>query len=178
MCYRSPALAAAVAAFSIMHIASAAAQSVYVAPGGIYIGAGAGPVYVAPSAPINGAAAYVEPGHGYGPVAYVEPYYDNGYGPAAYVEPSYGYGYGRAAYVDPNYGYASEPSPYVEPRYGYGYGPRPCLAPRYGYGYGPAVPTPRYYSGPRPAYADVLPPRPRVAVPYRRQNGAVGLPLK
>ncbi len=95
MSYRSLALAK-VAAFSSMHVASAAAQSVYVAPGGVYISAGAGPVYVTPAAPTNGAAAYVGPGYGYGygTAAYVEPSYDYGYGPAAYVEPSYGYGYG------------------------------------------------------------------------------------
>jgi hypothetical protein len=155
MSYRSLAVAAAVGALSAMHIGSAAAQSVYVAPGGIYIGAGAGPVYVTPPASINGAAAYVGPGHGYGygTAAYVEPDYDDGDGPAVYVEPSYGYRYG--------------PGPYVGPRYGYGYGPRPYVGPRYGYGYGPAVPNRRYYSGPRSAYAAALPPRPRVAVPYR-----------
>jgi len=155
MSYRPLALAVAVAALSSMHISSAAAQSVYVAPGGVYIGAGAGPVYVTPPAPTNGAAAYVGPGYGngYGTAAYVEPGYDDGYGPAAYVEPSYGYGYG--------------PTAYVEPSYGYGYGPRPYVGPRYGYGYGPAVPNRRYYSGPRSAYAAALPPRPRVAVPYR-----------
>src|ERR1700730_9408093 len=155
MSYRSLALAAAVGALSAMHIGSAAAQSVYVAPGGIYIGAGAGPVYVTPPAPINGAAAYVGPGYGYGheTAAYIEPDYDYGDGPAGYVEPSYGYGYG--------------PRPYVEPSYGYGYGPRPYVGPGYGYGYGPAVPNRRYYSGPRSAYAAALPPRPRVAVPYR-----------
>ena len=151
MSYRSVALAAAVAALSLMHIASAAAQSVYVAPGGVYIGAGAGPVYVTPPAPINGAAAYVEPGYGYGTAAYVEPGY--GYGTAAYVEPDYDYGYGESAYV--------------EPSYGYGYGLRPYVEPRYGYGYEPAVPNRRYYSGPRAAYASVLPARPRVAAPYR-----------
>src|SRR3974390_2160470 len=113
MSYRPLALAAAIAALSAMHIASAAAQSVYVAPGGIYIGAGAGPVYVTPGAPTNGAAAYVAPG--------------------------YGAGYGTAAYEEPGYGY----------------------------GYGPVVPNRRYYSGPRSAYAAALPPRPRLAVPYR-----------
>ena len=157
MSYRSLALAAAVGALSAMHIGSAAAQSVYVAPGGIYIGAGAGPVYVTPPAPTNGAAAYVGPGYGngYGTAAYVEPGYDddNGYGPAAYVEPRYGYGYG--------------PGPYVERRPGYGYGPGPSVEPRYRYGYGPSVPSRPYYSGPRGAYAAALPPRPRVAVPYR-----------
>jgi hypothetical protein len=56
MSYRS--LALAVAAFASMHVASAEAQSVYVAPGGVYIGAG--PVYVTP-APSNGGAPYVAP---------------------------------------------------------------------------------------------------------------------
>src|SRR5437899_2579924 len=45
MSYRS--LVLAVAAFSSMQVASADAQSVYVAPGGVYIGAG--PVYVVPA---------------------------------------------------------------------------------------------------------------------------------
>src|SRR5208337_4661109 len=169
MSYRTLAVAAAVTAFSSMHIASTAAQSVYVAPGGVYIGAGAGPVYVTPAAPTNGTAAYGGSGYGYGygTAAYVEPSYGYGYGTAAYVEPSYGYGYGTAAYVEPGYGYGYGPRPYVGPRYGYGYGPRPYVGPRYGYGYGPAVPNRRYYSGPRSAYAAALPPRPRVAVPYR-----------
>ena len=183
MSYRPLVLAAAVAALSSMQVASAAAQSVYVAPGGVYIGAGAGPVYVTPAAPTNGTAAYVGPGYGngygtaayvdpgydygYGPTAYVEPSYGDGYAPRAYVEPSYGYGYGPGPYVAPRYGYGYGPRPYVAPRYGYGYGPRPYVAPRYGYGYGPAVPSGRAYSGPRSAYAAALPPRPRVAVPYR-----------
>jgi hypothetical protein len=141
MSYRPLALGIAVAALSSIHIGSAAAQSVYVAPGGVYVAPGAGPVYVTPSAPINGAAAYVGPGYG------------NGYVSAAYVESDYDYGDG--------------PSAYVGPRYGYGYGPRPYVGPQYGYGYGPAVPNRGYYSGPRSAYAAALPPRPRVAVPYR-----------
>ena len=145
MSYRPLAVAVAVTALSSMHIASAAAQSVYVAPGGIYIGAGAGPVYVTPPAPINGAAANVGPGYRYG------------YGTAAYVESSYD--------SDDDYGYGAPA--YVEPRYGYGYGPGPYVEPRYRYGYGPSVPSHRYYSGPRSAYAAALPPRPRVAVPYR-----------
>jgi hypothetical protein len=153
MSYRSFAIGAAVAALSAMHIDSAAAQSVYVAPGGVYIGAGAGPVYVTPTPPVNGAAAYVEPGYGYGAAGYVESDYDYGDGSAVYVEPRYGYGYG--------------PGPYVGPRYGYGYGPGPYVGPRYGYAYGPAAPIRRYYDGPRSAYAAALPARPRVAIPYR-----------
>ena len=181
MSYRPLAVAGAVAALSAMHIASAAAQSIYVAPGGVYIGAGAGPVYVTPAAPVGGAAAYIGPGYGYGygAAAYV-PDYDYGYGAAAYV-PGYDYGYGAAAYVDrgcncgygtaaheePNYGYYGyRRDAYVAPRYGYGYGPRPYVAPRYRYGYGSLVPIRRYYGGPRSAYAAALPPRPRAVVPY------------
>ena len=53
MGYRS--LAFAFAALSSAQIATAHAQSVYVAPGGVYVGAG--PVYVIPAAP-NGAGPY------------------------------------------------------------------------------------------------------------------------
>jgi hypothetical protein len=156
MSYRPLAVAAAVAALSAMHIASAVAQSVYVAPGGVYIGAGAGPVYVTPAAPTNGAAAYVGPGYGYG------------YGAAAYVDRGCDCGYGTAAYEEPGYGYYGyRPGAYVTPGYGYGYGSRPYVAPRYRYGYGPVVPNRRYYSGPRSAYAAGLPPRPPMVVPYR-----------
>ena len=176
MSYRPLAVAAVVTTLSVVHIASASAQSVYVAPGGIYIGAGAGPVYLTPGAPINGAAAYLEPGNGYGAAAYVDPGYgyDYGYAAAAYVEPGYDYGYGAAAYAQPgcycgtSYGYYGYgPGAYVPARYGYGYGTRPYIAPRYGYGYGPAVPHRRYYSGPRSAYAPALRPRPPLAIPYR-----------
>jgi len=140
MTYRSLALATAVAASSWMLIASAAAQSVYVAPGGVYVAPGAGPVYVTPPGPINRPAAYVAPGPGYGgTAAYVDTDYDDGYAAAAYVEPSYGYGYGPDVYVEP----------------------------RYGYGYGLVTPYRRYYRGARAAYASTLPLRPRVAVPYR-----------
>ena len=186
MSYRPLAVAATVTALSVMHITNGAAQSVYVAPGGVYIGAGAGPVYVSPAVPTNGAAAYVDPGYGYGygAAAYVDPGYDYGYGTAAYVEPGYGYGYARAAYpgcncgygtatyVDPGYSYYGSgygydgygPGAYVAPRYGYGYGARPYIAPRYGYG---VVPHRRYYSGPRSGYAAALPSRRPIAVPYR-----------
>jgi len=69
MSYRS--LALAIAAFSSMHVASADAQSVYVAPGGVYVGGG--PVYVIPAP--NGAAPYVAPTYGYeyGPPAVAAP---------------------------------------------------------------------------------------------------------
>ncbi len=60
MSYRS--LVLAVAALSSMHVTNADAQSVYVAPGGVYVGSG--PVYVIP-APNNGAPPYVAPTYGY-----------------------------------------------------------------------------------------------------------------
>ena len=73
MNYRS--LALAIAALSSTHITTAAGQSVYVAPGGVYIGGG--PVYVIP-APSNGNGTYVEPTYGYGygapePTPYLAP---------------------------------------------------------------------------------------------------------
>src|SRR5258708_39870875 len=111
MSYRPLALGIAVAALSSMHIGSAAAQSVYVAPGGVYVAPGAGPVYVTPSAPINGAAAYVGPGYG------------NGYEATAYAEPDSDYVEGPPVYVGPSYGYG--PGPYLGARHSYGYGPRP-----------------------------------------------------
>jgi hypothetical protein len=77
MSYRSRLLVAVVAAISSTHIGSAAAQSVYVAPGGVYVAPAAGPVLTTP-API---------------------------GAAAYVAPSYGPGYGTAANVDSAYNY-------------------------------------------------------------------------
>ena len=175
MSYRSLALGAAVAALSSMHIGNAAAQSVYVAPGGVYVAPGAGPVYVSPPAPVNGAAAYVGPGYGprYGAVAYVDPY-DNGYEAAdayGYDGPGYGYGpavaYAPGPYVGPRYGYGYGPGPYVGPRYGYAYGPGRYVGPRDRYAYGPVVPNRRYYSGPRSAYAAAPLPRPRVGIPYR-----------
>ena len=82
MSYRS--LVLAVAALSSMHVTNADAQSVYVAPGGVYVGSG--PVYVIP-APNNGAPPYVAPTYGYeyGPPAVMAP------GPAV-VAPTTVYG--------------------------------------------------------------------------------------
>src|SRR6266700_2191078 len=100
MSYRS--LALAVAAFSSRHVASADAQSVYVAPGGVYVGGG--PVYVIP-APNNGAPPYAAPTYGYE------------YGPPAVVAPTYGYEYGPPAVAAPYSG-----SRGCATRYGYG----PC----------------------------------------------------
>ena len=102
MSYRS--LALAVAAFSSMHVAGADAQSVYVAPGGVYVGGG--PVYVIP-APNNGAPPYVAPTYGYeyGPPAVVAP-------APAVVAPTTVYG--------PNGGYYAPPAPVVAPTTVYG----------------------------------------------------------
>src|SRR5262245_4500214 len=70
MSYRS--LALAVAALSSIPIASAEAQSVYVAPGGVYVANG--PVYVTPAPNLPPPAPYVAPSAGYyGPPAVVAP---------------------------------------------------------------------------------------------------------
>ena len=144
-------LALAIAALSSAHITTAAAQSVYVAPGGVYIGGG--PVYVIP-APSNGNGTYVEPtAYGYGvpePTPYLAPTVvapGVGYVAAPYGLNGNGYGNG--------YGYGG---------YGYGNG--------YGYrnGYGP--PPPAYYNGDpvlsaygraRLSYPALRPP---AAIPY------------
>jgi hypothetical protein len=129
-------LALAIAALSSAHISAAAAQSVYVAPGGVYIGGG--PVYVIP-APSNGNGYGNANGYGYG----------NAYG--------YGDGYGNVTYVEPVYGYGvQEPTPYLAPtvvapgagyvaaalyglnrnRYGNGYGYHNGYGNGYGNAYG------------------------------------------
>ena len=122
MSYRS--LALAVAALSLMHVASADAQSVYVAPGGVYVGGG--PVYVIP-APNNGAAPYVAP-------PYVAPTYGYEYGPPAVVAPAPAlvapttvYGPNGGYYGAPLSAYAAElpPRPPVAVPY---YGGGRCIA--------------------------------------------------
>ena len=152
-----------------MHVATVAAQPAYVAPGGIAIGAGAGPVYLTPGVPINRAAAHVGPGYDYGyrGVADYDLPYDHRYGRRP-APPEYGpgrrYGYGdRPGPRDYGYG----PPPHSDygygpgRRYGYGYGPGPRdyeynPPPRIDYGYGPG----RRYSygyGPRHQYDGPLP---------------------
>lgn len=66
-------LVLAIAAFSSVHVAAANAQSVYVAPGGVYIGGG---------------QVYVTPAPSYGPTPYAAPTYGYGYGPPAAVVPA------------------------------------------------------------------------------------------
>ena len=153
-----------------MHVASATAQSAYVAPGGIYIGAGAGPVHVTPGDAAFRAAAYAEPG------------YDCGYGGAAYVDR---YAYGVGAYEEPGYGCGCEPGPLPAPRDGYGYGPEPVPDHDYGYepvprrnGYGPAPrdrygygPVPRAAYGPAPRYK-----RPAPGITHARNGDAAEPP--
>ena len=123
MSYRS--LALAVAVFSSMHVASAEAQSVYVAPGGVYIGAG--PVYVTPG-PSTGGAPYVAPTYGYeyGPPAVVVP-------APAVAAPTAIYGPNRGYYDEPLSAYAAElpPRPHVAVPYYRGSGR--CVA-RHGAG--------------------------------------------
>jgi hypothetical protein len=142
MSYRSLVLAAA--AVSSLHVASAHAQSVYVAPGGVYIGGG--PVYVTPApniapapyaAPSYGPPAVVAPpvvaptaAYGYGPPAVVGPPV---VAPTAIYEPGAGYGgYGGYGgyYEGPLSDYAAAPPP--RPPVGVPYGSVRCGA-RYGY---------------------------------------------
>src|SRR5215470_2041778 len=107
MSYRSLALLAA--AFSSMHVANAHAQSVYVAPGGVYVGGG--PVYVIP-APNNGAGPYVAPTYGYeyGPPPVVTP-------APPIVAPTTVYGPNEGYYAPPT---VVAPAPAVAPTTVYG----------------------------------------------------------
>ena len=138
MNYRS--LALAIAALSAAHITSADAQSVYVAPGGIYIGGG--PVFVTP-APSYGNGNNVEP-----------VYYGNGNGYANGNGYPYGNGYGAPVPLLAGYGVAAPIG-----LNGNGYG--------YRNGYGPPRP-PAYYNGDPvlSTYAWSRAPRPPAAIPY------------
>ena len=150
-------LALAIAAVSSAHITPAAAQSVYFAPGGVYIGGG--PVYVIP-APSNGNGTYVEPTYGYGygipePTPYVAPTVvapGVGYGVAAPYGVNgngYGNGYGNGNYGPPPpayyngdpvlsaYGRARLSYPALRPPAAIPYnGNGRCIAGRRGYGIG------------------------------------------
>jgi hypothetical protein len=94
-------LALVIAALAPMHVASANAQSVYVAPGGVYVGAG--PVYVIP-APNHGGVGYEVPAYGneYGPP--VGP-------PPAVIAPTTAYGPGGGYYDAPLSAYGAELPP-------------------------------------------------------------------
>ena len=116
MMYRS--LALAIAALSSTQIATAEAQSVYVAPGGIYVESAH--LYVNPNP--YPSPAHVVPGPGYGPPPVVVP--GPVYGAPAYVEPAPAYA--APAYGAPVYGV---PPVYVEPQPAYVARERTYLAP-------------------------------------------------
>jgi len=130
-------IALAISALSTAHITTANAQSVYVAPGGVYIGGG--PVYVIP-APSNGNGNYVEPIYEYGN----------------------GYGYGNGGLGPPPY-----LAPTVAPGADYVVGPYGLNGNGYGYrGYGPPRP-PAYYNGAvLSSYGLARVPRPPAAIPF------------
>jgi hypothetical protein len=133
-------LALAITAFSSAHITTAAAQSVYVAPGGVYIGGG--PVYVIPA-----------PSNGNGNGTYVEPTYGYGYGvpePTPYVAPTV---------VAPGVGYGAAP-PYGLNGNGYGYGYRNGPPPPAYYNGDPVLSA---YGRARLYNSE---PRPPAAIPY------------
>jgi len=140
MMYRSLALAALLSA----HVSTADAQSVYVAPGGIYVASAR--VYVRPDP--YAAPAYVAPGPAYGPPAYVTP--GSAYGAPAYVEP--GPAYGGTAYGPTGPVYAAPPV-YIE------------RAPVY-------VARERTFAAPL-IYAEQFAPRPPAAVPYDGRDRCV-----
>jgi len=113
----------AIAACSSFLVTDANAQSVYVAPGGVYVGGG--PVYVTPAPP----TPYVAPTYGYG---YGPPAAGYGYGPPAVAVPAPPIVAPTATVYGLNDGYYGGPvSAYVEPV------PRPpAPVPYYGYGNG------------------------------------------
>jgi hypothetical protein len=120
----------AAAGLSSSQVSAGELQSVYVAPGGVYIAAAR--VFVAPGA---GAAEppYVAPGTAYGAPGYAPP--PSAYGAPAYSTPAY---YGAPAYGAPAYhgapGAYSTPPAYIEPEpvyrsaYAAEYAPRPPAA--------------------------------------------------
>ncbi len=113
MLHRSMVLAAV--ALSSVHIASAGAQSVYVAPGGVYV-ASAHNIYAAPTSPY-GQPSYPVPAPSYDGSGYVVP-------GGIYGSPAPIYGSPRRVYAAPLPDYAPEPS-YVVRRYVDDFAPRP-----------------------------------------------------
>jgi hypothetical protein len=128
------------AALSSSQVAAGELQSVYVAPGGVYIANAR--VYVAPG-PGNGEPPYVAPGAAYGAP---------GYGAPGYVAPAPAYGapgYGAPGYVAPGPAYRA-------PAY-YGAAGSAYAA--------PPVYVEREQAYPS-AYAAEYVPRPPAAIPY------------
>jgi len=168
--YRS--LALLVTILPSMHIATAQAQSVYVAPGGIYVQSAQ--MYVRPDP--YAAQAYGVPGAVYGPTVppgYVAP-------GAAYVAPGPGYVGPGAAYVAPGAVYAEPTYVAPVPAPGAVYGPPGAIYAPPGAIYAPPPadiePQPAYYvtrgravAAPL-AYAQEIVPRPPAAVPNGKRT--------
>jgi hypothetical protein len=166
MSYRSLALLAA--ALSSTHVATAAAQSVYVAPGGVYVGAG--PVYVIPALP-NGAPPYAVPGPAGAP-GVVTPGPANGTG-QVFVVPAPASG--APVVVAP--GAANGTQVYVVPRPAEG-APLAAYAAGRADAASPLKRAPAYAVRERPsavppAYAAKAAPRPPAAVPYAGSSRCV-----
>lgn len=150
--YRS--LAFAFAAVSSLPVASAYAQSVYVAPGGVYIGAG--PVYVVPAA-TNGAAPCLAPTAGYG------------CGPPVVVAPTPPLA--APTVYAPNGGYYTDPTGYYDdPPVGGYYGA--SIRPRYG------VPVVAYASERMPRPVASIPTRSAVVAHRPAEPPSVKQPAR
>ena len=160
----------AAAALSSSQVSAGELQSVYVAPGGVYIANAR--VYVAPG-PGNGEPPYVAPGPAYGAPGYGAP----GYGAPGYGAPGYGApGYGvpgpayraPAFYGAPGSAYSAPPA-YIEPEpvypsaYAAEYAPRPPASIPYSGG-GRCVVKSRLWS------AGILQLRRRSATPKPRER--------
>jgi hypothetical protein len=128
------------AALSSSQVSAGELQSVYVAPGGVYIANAR--VYVAPG-PGNGEPPYVAPGAAYGAPGYGGP----GYGAPGYVAPAPAYG--APGYVAPGPAYRA-------PAYYGAAGPAYAAPPAY-------VEREQTYPS---AYAAEYVPRPPAAIPY------------
>jgi hypothetical protein len=184
------ALALTIATMSFAHVTAADAGSIYVAPGGVYIGGG--PVYVIPNGHGNGV---VDPTIGLGagiglgaaiaeptvvaPGIGIEPTYYGGYGYNGYYNGGYGYGYGNG-YYNGGYGHGYG-NGYYNGGYGHGYGngyynggyyngggyeePAAVLS---AYGRARPIEPPTTAHGRARVQPVQLPPRPPAAIPTRR----------
>jgi hypothetical protein len=142
----------AAAALSSSQVSAGELQSVYVAPGGVYIANAR--VYVAPG-PGTGEPPCVAPGASYGGPGYGVP----GYGAPGYGAP--GPAYGTPGYVAPAPAYGAPGYGAQGPAYG---------APAYYGSAGPVHVAPPVYvereHGYPSAYAAEYVPRPPAAIPY------------